>query len=612
MPAVFISFIRKTLSFLLLCFFVPTLLCAQDEQRIKAQGYALEKKYREAAKLYQALYNPSSSDVAIYREYLDVLLAGKAYKEAEKLVGQQLSAKQGSPLLLTDLGRVYREAGKPKKAQEQFENAVASVSGDDMLTTTLVAAFLTIQEDAYAIRVYERAIEILRNPFIYNMPLARLYAKNKAIDKAVDVLLAAGPAQRPGIEDTKALLLEILGNDPAMLQLAQKALIRRINEQPNNIWFTDLLTWLYTQKGDWEGALIQIQALDARNRKQGKKLLAFSRTATQAAQYNIALDALDAILEEDFNQPAYITAKAEKLRVRMMRLSANPLFTAAEVTVLEKEFEAFFTEAPLQAGTATVCDYAMLLARYADKPEAAVTLLEQAVAQPGGTKEFIGQAKLQLGDYYLLTGRIWDASLVYSQVDKAFREDMAGEEARFRNARLAYYRGDFEWAQGQLSVLKASTSELIANDALHLSILITENIPPDSNLTPLQRFADADLLLFRHKYAEAAAVLDSLSQQFPRHPLADDILMLRADIARKQRDYTKALGYLQEITDKHGNDVLADDALFKTAELIEQYLKQPEEAKKYYEQLIISHPGSTYIQAARNRLTALKGQVVLP
>src|SRR5690606_21283346 len=176
-------------------------------------------------------------------------------------------------------------------------------------------------------------------------------------------------------------------------------------------------------------------------------------------------------------------------------------------------------------------------------------------------KDFVGEAKLQLGDYYILDGKIWDASLIYSQVDKDFREDHLGEEARFRNAKLAYYRGDFKWAQTQLSVLKASTSELIANDALYLSVLITENIPPDSNLIPLERFAYADLLLFQNKDSEAASLLDSISRAFPEHPLKDDILMLHSQIAVKHKDYPKALNYLKEVFEKYDKDVLADDAL---------------------------------------------------
>ena len=153
-------------------------------------------------------------------------------------------------------------------------------------------------------------------------------------------------------------------------------------------------------------------------------------------------------------------------------------------------------------------------------------------------------------------------------------------------------------------MLKASTTELIANDALYLSVLITENMP-DSVTDALSRFAYADLLLFQNKDKEAEELLDSIATAFPKHPLQDDILMLHARIAEKHRDYLKAISFYDRVTNKYGTDVLADDALFKTAQLYEQKLKRPEDAKRTYEDLVIRFPGSTYVQLARKRLAEL-------
>jgi TolA-binding protein len=288
------------------------------------------------------------------------------------------------------------------------------------------------------------------------------------------------------------------------------------------------------------------------------------------------------------------------------RLQDNPTYTKEDVTALEKEYEAFFTEFSQYAASEIAHDYATLEGQYNNNPKKAIEILRKAIAQPTASAEYIGRTKLQLGDYLVLDGNVWEASLTYSQVDKAFREDVLGEEARFRNGKLSYYRGDFGMAQGQLSVLKASTSELIANDALYLSVLITENTP-DSNNAALLQFAHADLLLFQNKDAQAIALLDSLSTTYPKHPLQDDVLMKRAEIAEKHRDYTQALAYLKTIYEKYGKDVLADDAIFKTAEIYEVNLKKPDEAKKFYEQLIMDFPGSTYVQTSRIRLARLSG-----
>jgi TolA-binding protein len=295
----------------------------------------------------------------------------------------------------------------------------------------------------------------------------------------------------------------------------------------------------------------------------------------------------------------------------MHRLKANPSFTKEDVAVLEKEYQAFFTEFPEYTASEVARDFAELEAQFNSNPKKGIEILQKAIVQPTASKEFVGRAKLQLGDYQILNGDVWEASLTYSQVDKAFREDFLGEDARFRNGRLAYYRGDFGWAQAQLSALKASTSELIANDALYLSVLITENTP-DSNTAALLLFSKADLLLFQNKDAEALKVLDSITSIYPKHPLQDDVLMLRANLAQKRHDYNKSLEYLAAIIKDYGKDVLGDDAVFKTAEIYERALKNPEKAKEFYEQLIMDYPGSTYVQIARNRLGALNASGAAP
>ncbi|XZF13540.1 tetratricopeptide repeat protein [Chitinophagaceae bacterium MMS25-I14] len=587
-------------------FFMPgNTALAQSDPLQQAKMYADTKNYDKALELFRKLYDQTPGDADVYSNYLGTLLATKNYKEAEHIVQDQQRIHQMNPLLFIDLGRVYDASGKEKKAEEQYEKAIQYLNGDDLLTTQMATAFSGIEGDKYTIRTFERAQDLLHNPFVYGNQLARLYAKAGDMDKAINALLNAAPAQMGGIEDVKSTLLELLGSDAQKQVMAQKALVKRINAQPDNTYYAELLTWLFTQKGDWDGALIQIEAIDERNKETGQRLLNFAGDALKQSQYEVAEKALKAIIDKGKDQPLFAVARGTLLDVRLQQLQDVPKAKPEDVQQLEKDYEAFLQDFPQYYTTETVRNYAMLAAQYGDDPKKGIALLTNGIGQPNARKDFVGQCKLQLGDYYILDGRVWDASLTYSQVDKAFREDALGEEARFRNAKLAYYRGDFEWAQGQLSVLKASTSELIANDALYLSVLITENIPPDSNLVPLKRYAYADLLLFQNKDTEAEALLDSISKAFPDHPLKDDILMLHAKIAEKHGDYTKALDYLKDVYVKYGQDVLGDDAVFNTAEIYAKKLHQPALAKTFYEKLIIDYPGSTFVQSARRELQAM-------
>lgn len=589
---------------LLLCTDVAaqTQLPAQDQARMHMDM----KQYDKAIAIYEDLYKADPRSTEVYNSFLDALLLAREYKDAEKLVSTQIQKNPSNAAWLVDLGRVYKAAGKDKKAEELFESALTLLNGDDLVTQFVAKKFSDIGRDDYALKTYLKAGEILHNQFLYSGPMARLYYKTGDLDNAIYTLLEASRSfYNGGIEEVKTTLLDFLGDDSKKLLKAQKALVKKINEEPDNPYFSELLTWLYTQKNDWDGALIQVRALDERYKEQGERILEFARYAVQEEQHEFALKAYEEVAAKGSAYPFYASVVNEMLGVKVKLLQDKPTFTKEEVTALAKEYQQFLDSFPDYYTFRAVQDYATLLARFADQPQQAIELLETAIGKPTARKEFIGQCKLQLGDYHILTGNTWEASLIYTQVQKDFREDMMGEEARFRDAKLAYYRGDFDWANIQVSVLKASTSELIANDALYLSVLITENIPPDSNYVPLERFAYADLLLFQNKTLEAERILDSISAAFPEHPLADDLLMQRAKIAQKMGNYEKAIGYLQKIHKDHGKDVLADDALFTMAEIHEKLLKNKEEAGKLYAQLVIEYPGSTYVQLARKKVKEL-------
>lgn len=573
--------------------------------------YVLSEKYKEAEKLYKKLYTENPTSKEVYNEYLDMLIKSEQYDDAEKLVGWQLKIKPNNPVLTIDLGRIYDAKGKSKKAKTYYEEAVMGLNGEDLLTQQVANKFLDMSMDDYALKTYERARDMLRNNYLYSGPLARLYAKKGDIEQAVYTLLEASKGfYSGGTDEVKATLLEFLGDDRKKQVRAQKALLKKINEQPDNIIYSDILVWLYTQKDDWEGALIQVEALDLRYKNEGDRLLNFARYAVKEKQYTYALEAYDLVLDKGPSYQYYKEVQNELLRVKFTILQQQPKFTQEEVSKLVAAYDTFLTHNTQYYAQGTATEYAKLLAQYADDAPKAIEVLQRSLNHTNTTKYFKGNVKLQLGDYNILIGEVWEASLLYSQVDKSFKEDALGEEARFRNAKLSYYLGDFDWAQAQLDVLKASTSELIANDALFLSVQLTENTTPDSNFVPMKRFAYADLLLFQNKDDEAVQLLDSIATTYPDHPLKDDILMQRAVIAKKHRDYQKAFSYYEQVFKEHGNDVLADDALYRMAALYEQELNDKDKAQKLYEELIIKYPGSTYTQEARKKVHDMQANVI--
>jgi len=292
-------------------------------------------------------------------------------------------------------------------------------------------------------------------------------------------------------------------------------------------------------------------------------------------------------------------------------VTSNPGVDDALIVELESRYEETLEELGKSASTASLMkDLAHIKAFYLGKIDESISLLEEAKELPGVYDKLAAIIKLELGDVLLLKGEIWDASLLYSQVELDFKEDPLGHEAKFRNAKISYYTGDFDWAQAQLNVLKASTSKLISNDAIDLSLLITDNLALDTITEPMLMFAQADLLAYQNQIDQAIVKMDSIMTEWPGHSLTDDILMLKAEIYSKRDNYEKAEEFLQRVIDFHFHDILADDAVFQLAEIYDYVYEDHERAKELYQQILTEFPGSLYAVEARKRFRQLRGDTI--
>lgn len=572
---------------------------AQQPSRIGQARTLMENQdYEKALPLYKSLYDEAPFDKNLYSEYLQALLKAEKFNDADSLVQYMQNIRREDLSLLVDLGWVYELSGNRKQAELQYNRAVES-AGDEYSGRMLAAAFSGIRKENYAVKVYEHVRKETGNPQLFATELATLYGAQGDVKNALSALMNIMELRPQAMTDIKASLLKLAEADPEQKDAVQKEITKRLRKDPDNAVWNELQNWLFTQYGEYDKALEQVIALDKRSKEQGGRVFAYANMAAKDGQYELAEQAYDYVLSKGNDNPLYQKALFESINLQTKQLQVRmPVDQKLLHTTLEK-YDLLFHAFPEYKTQQVRRDYAMILARYAHFVDSAILVLNELIEDQRLPKELIANSKLDLGDYYILNQKIWEASLVYAQVDKLFKQDALGEEARFRNARLAYYRGDFQWAQSQLSVLKSSTTELIANDALYLSVLITENTPPDSNITPLLQFAHADLLLFQYKTQEADALLDSIAKAFPENPLQDDILILRAKTATQEGHYQNAIGFLESVLSQYGDDVLGDDAAFQLAVIYEKYINDKSRALEYYEKLISDYPGSTYIQQAR-------------
>jgi tetratricopeptide (TPR) repeat protein len=296
------------------------------------------------------------------------------------------------------------------------------------------------------------------------------------------------------------------------------------------------------------------------------------------------------------------------LNSKKNRVTENFTYSKEDLFSLKSEYQVFMQEMGRNTRTAYIMqEYAEFEALYVNELDTAIQILEELKSFGGLNPEILATAKLSLGDYYLMKGDRWEASLLFSQVDKDFKEGQLGENARYRNARLSYYAGDFEWAQEQFKILKGATSKLISNDAIDMSVFILDNLGMDTTEATLRLYATADLLVFQNRFEEALAKLDSIKILFPDHSLDDDVLYSKAQIYQKLRKTQEMIAMYQAIIDTYPEEIRADNALFELAEFYEKAMKDTEKAKSLYEKIFLEYTASTFAVEAKARYRRLRG-----
>ncbi|OWY23583.1 tetratricopeptide repeat protein [Sphingobacteriales bacterium UPWRP_1] len=586
-------------------------LFAQDnlQQDLRlAQQYTRQGEYEKAASIYERLYEQNPKSSMYYRNYYNALLAVKDFTRAEELVKKQLKQDKNDPTLYIDLGLLLKGQSKFEDADAEFEKALKMAKDNQI--QNIASVFSNADEHNYAIKAYLKGREIFKDSRMFSRELAQEYKQTGDTNNAISCYLDYAAIQPDHIQIIYNELQRFTNEEEDIEEL-QRQLYSRIQNETSELIYTEILIWAFYQQKDFEQAFIQVKALDKRLNEDGKRLMELAKKALTEKQYDIAIGAYEYVIAKGENNPLYVNAREELLNCRNEKITATPNYTQEDLRGLEADYIDFLRLFGKNANTiSSIRDLAALYAYYLNITDNAITLLEDALRMSSVSAYNRALTKLDLGDYYLMKGEIWDATLLYSQVDKDFTDDMLGEEARYKNARLSYFNGDFEWAQAQLNVLKASTSELIANDALKLSVFITDNMGLDTSAVPMQMFARADLLIVQKKYAAAITTYDSLNRMFPAHTLDDDILYSRANISIEQRQYTQAAQYLETLLKSYGKDILADDALFTLAQLNEKHFDNKDKALECYQNLLIQYPGSLYVVESRKRYRQLRGERV--
>ena len=580
------------------------------EKRDRARHHYRNQEYKKAIAILDNIYWKSPSHIN-YTYFLNSLISVSDFEKAEKLVKHHIDKNPNNPRYKVDLGYVYMTNNKTRKAEQIYERLIENLPKNKSTIRSVASAFKAKRQNEYAIKAYKKGRELFQDPYIFGIYIGRLYDRMGKYEKMFNEYLQLLNADRQKVKRVKYQLQNSLEDDPEnnKSQYFRKALLKKVQEQPDKRIYSEMLQWLSIQQKDFDMALRHTKALDRRFNLGGKKVYELGQIVMNNEKYSIAKEAFAYAMKKAPSESGlYYRARNNYLNARFKELENKIDPSDKKLKTLEKDYKKALNELGRNRNTFEIIrNLAHLQAFYLHELDEAVELLRSSLELSGIPEKDIARAKTELADILLFKGNQWEATLLLSQVEKAFKNEPIGHKAKYKNAMLSYYIGEFDWAKGKFDVLKSATSKVIANDAMEMSLFLQNNLSEDSTHKAMSMFAKADLLIYQNEFEKALTKFDSINAKYPTHSLSDDMLFKKAEIKEKKNQYRLADSLYQKIYENYSDGLLADNAIMRSAEINENILDKKEKAAGLYEKILKEYPGSLYTKEARKRFRKLRG-----
>lgn len=589
-----------------------TVSAQETEKELLAREYMQMEDYTKAGDLYADIFK-KNDNTYVYDNYLTCLIKTENWKTAEKIIAKQIKKEPSIPRFQIDQGYVYLLQNKKNDADKTFRKTISQFGKTETGIIDLSKTFEIRELDDWKLLTLTEGKKTIPSSINIRLALAEHYRKTSKNESMIDEYLSLLENTTYHSDELKKVLQDIIAEDKdgTTCEIFRSRILKKLQKDPSNTEYTNLLIWYYIQIFDFDKAVMQAQAYEKRNKGDGDMVLDVAELCISNKQWSSAEKALNYLIDLGPEKPFYNAAKAKILEVRYEQLCNKPESTKEDFEQLAAEMRTTINESFFRNESYNMTIMLSELEAYRlREPEKAEERLQKLLKTGGFSNVDYAKVKLLLGDIMIVKGDVWEASLLYSQVEKAFKHDTIGYYAKYRNARLYYFLGEFDYAIALLDILRGSTSKLIANDAMELSLTIQDNVDYDSSYVPLEKFATAEMLNFAMKYDSAIAILDTILMAFPGHPIFDETLYKKAEILIKQKKYENAVEPLKEILASNYFDILGDNALMLLAKLYEKNLNDKEKAQDNYLKIIQDFPGSILVPEAQQRFRALRGDII--
>ncbi|MDL2283261.1 tetratricopeptide repeat protein [Odoribacter sp. OttesenSCG-928-G04] len=591
---------RPLLTILLLVISITTAIAQPQSDSQLAYEYYRKKEYGKAAELFIQLYERTKS--SHYLDYYIVsLINNKEYDKAEENLKKFLKVNESNKDYLINLGYIYMQQGKVKKAEETFKKALDKLQANNNDISSLASRFRNIREYDWSNKTYLKGRELLKNPDAYVLEIGDNYMFDRnyhaMIDQFTDYL-----DKNPGkINQITSKL------NSARMYDVNKSVDTIIGQHLNSILskpgynpvFDELSVWLSIQKGDFANAYTYAVKFNSKVENRYDLYLNIAREARQKKEYSIATKAYRNILEAGKENNSFYNAAAKEILFSKYDEYSLTEQAASNFHALADESKNYVaTYGFSDVNTDIILLLADIYSYKLELADSAEHILQQGINISRLSQLNSSRLKSKRADILAYLGNPWEATILYTQVEKANPNNDIGYEAKLKKAWMAYYEGDLLWANAQFSVLKGATSKLIANDALKISHFIGMNYAPEEDNSALEKTAQAEYLIYRKMYPEAMQLLDSVIGNATQ-AISDYALLQKAHLHIKQQEPQKAMPILAQLKKENSEVYIQAEAIYLLAGL-EIERNEKEKALELYKTLITDYSGSVYsVDAAR-------------
>lgn len=584
---------------LLTLLFLSITLFVQSQNEQLAQNYFDRGEFEKALLNYEDLLKNQPGNFNYFQRTIECYQQLQQFEKAEKSLQARLEKyKQGT--LLVELGYNYQLQKNQNKATKYYEEAIEKIKKTPNEVYGIAYLFERKGLVDYALQSYQIATE--KDPkYNFNYQMALLYGQKGETDLMIEKFLSESFNNQQNLIMIQNQFSRFMNEDAtaSFNESLKKALILRTQKNQDVFW-NEYLSWYYVQLKEYGKAFTQEKAIYKRNPESFANIVNLAQLAVEENDEESAKDILTFVLENTKDLDLQIQSHSYLMEMKIKKAQEK------DFSAINLELDALIKEFGISPYTLSLLKIKAHFATFNLKDaETGKTILKNALEMPLN-KYQLAEIKMELADVMLFEEKFNQALLYYSQVEEDMKNDVIGQEASFKTARTSYFKNDFKWASHQLKVLKSASTQLIANDALDLFLLISDNTVEDSTQVALKKFAHADFLLYQGKKQDALTAFQQILKEHKTEPIESVTLLKIGKIYEELGDLTMALSNYQNILDNHKEAIYIDEALFYSAEIYNK-LNNPENAKPLYELLITQHEDSIFYVTAQKKYRQLRG-----